>query len=336
MSDFLRFAELYASRGWYVLPLTPNAKTPHHKLIPHGAKSASDNLETIRQWWKQCPSANVGIAAGLSRFHIVDIDVKNGDGIAELDALARQHGALPNTAVVVTPTGGLHMYFRTWAGAGLPNKKLSKNVDTRGINGYVVAPPSQIDGVAYRWEVKPKDSGVALLPAWVRDILSAEPVTATAEAVQGVRLNALPSHATSDKANAYALSAIQRVMDDIQGAAVGMRHDTFRDTAVRLVSLKMATWHTVDFSPEAVYWEAIAANPTVKDAVFMGEAERCIATAWAQATPAIAPQLKPHVRVGSEVTLRDGTRGKVGRFDATAERVRVGAGWFAYSEVVAW
>jgi putative DNA primase/helicase len=84
---------------------------------------------------------------------VVDLDVKNGmNGIDEFDALAMAQKIDVNTVQAWTPSGGLHLYFS--GGAGLHNTagKLGPGIDTRSNGGYVVAPPSVIDGKAYKWD----------------------------------------------------------------------------------------------------------------------------------------------------------------------------------------
>jgi AAA domain-containing protein/bifunctional DNA primase/polymerase-like protein len=71
--------------------------------------------------------------------------------------------------VTRTLGGGSHLYF---AGS-LPSTvaKLGAGLDTRGIGGYVLVPPSVVDGKPYAVE---EDTDLAELPSWVSDLVSAK------------------------------------------------------------------------------------------------------------------------------------------------------------------
>jgi hypothetical protein len=85
---------------------------------------------------------------------------------------------LASAPMAITPRGGRHFYFRQPHQAKLGNSvgKLASNVDTRGNGGYVLSPPSVVDGKAYRW-VNELDIGPAdlpLTPAWLLDALDGQ------------------------------------------------------------------------------------------------------------------------------------------------------------------
>ena len=81
----------YASRGWPVLPLysveggrctcgDAACRSPgKHPRTQHGVKDASAKSRQINLWWRWWPSANVGIATGVtSGLLVLDIDPRNG------------------------------------------------------------------------------------------------------------------------------------------------------------------------------------------------------------------------------------------------------------------
>src|SRR5688572_22199372 len=85
----------YAERGWLILPLHSvingqctcgNAecaqsagKHPLAELVPHGLKEATTDASTVRRWFTQKPSANIGIATGTSsHLMVLDIDPRHG------------------------------------------------------------------------------------------------------------------------------------------------------------------------------------------------------------------------------------------------------------------
>ena len=153
----LEAALSYAAHGWCVLPLRPNAKMPDGDLAPHGVKDATTDAAIIRDWWTRNPNANLGVATGgAARLYVVDVDAPQGghtkDGAA---SLAAEGIELPATLTATTPNGGRHYYFTN-------DRTLTKDqvkscadvngllgVDVRASGGYIVAPPSEIDGKRY-------------------------------------------------------------------------------------------------------------------------------------------------------------------------------------------
>jgi hypothetical protein len=151
-SKMLDAALEYARQGVAVLPLWPGKKNPLGKLVPNGHKDAIIDEATLQEWWTQYPGANVGILVGPeSDLFVIDVDNKGGkNGSAELEKLEQQYGTLPPTRIVRTPTGGFHYYLKFPAEfRDQPLKKeLAPGIDLK-VNGYVVAPPSTVNGAAY-------------------------------------------------------------------------------------------------------------------------------------------------------------------------------------------
>lgn len=157
----------YAHSGFHVLPLVPGEKRPLTALVPRAAKDASTNVETVAAWWAHEPRANVGLV-GSARLAALDIDVKDGrDGWAVLAELEAEHGALPDTRRVLTPSGGAHLWFQ-------PNGTRPHNFDRAGLElrartRYVVAPPSVVDGERYRFDCDAARA-IASLPPWLAEL----------------------------------------------------------------------------------------------------------------------------------------------------------------------
>ncbi|PRY00699.1 bifunctional DNA primase/polymerase [Allonocardiopsis opalescens] len=143
--DALRLAALgYAARGWPVFPCEPGCKAPLGALVPHGFRDATTDPEVISAWWSRCPDANVAIATGAPAVDVLDVDVKpGGSGFAALDR-AKAAGLLVGAcALVSTPSGGAHVYFKgTTRGCGALSRHF---LDFKASGGYVLAPPSVID-----------------------------------------------------------------------------------------------------------------------------------------------------------------------------------------------
>jgi hypothetical protein len=140
------FAALdYARRGWPVFPCRPGRKLPD---TLHGCKDATVDPDRVASWWWHTPDANIGIATGAPGPDVLDVDTKNGaPGYATLNRLVRAGLAAGAHRLVRTPSGGLHLYY---AGSEQGNGSLPRHgIDFRGAGGYVLAPPSQVDGHSY-------------------------------------------------------------------------------------------------------------------------------------------------------------------------------------------
>lgn len=60
-------------------------------------------------------------------------------------------------SLVATPSGGLHAYF---AGTGQPSGRLPRHhLDFKAVGGYVLAPPSVVNGTSYRLLVRWPEAG---------------------------------------------------------------------------------------------------------------------------------------------------------------------------------
>jgi hypothetical protein len=147
VADLLSAALRYAAAGWPVHPCRPDAKEP---LTVHGVKDATTDPATITRWWTRWPDANVAVACGAPGPDVVDFDVAKGKPGPASFARLRAAGLLAGArAVVTTPSGGWHLYF-----TGSPNRQgngaLARHgVDFRGAGGFVVVPPSAVDGRPY-------------------------------------------------------------------------------------------------------------------------------------------------------------------------------------------
>ncbi|MBO7938937.1 bifunctional DNA primase/polymerase [Streptomyces sp. S9] len=126
--------------------------------LGHGVHDATADPKRLDELFDAAPHATgYGIACGCGNEPLlgVDLDRKNGvDGVASLDALAEQHGFIvPETTVVATPSGGLHLWFTGPAGAPVRNSagKLGPGIDVRGYGGYLVGPGSWTPKGIYRF-----------------------------------------------------------------------------------------------------------------------------------------------------------------------------------------
>lgn len=139
-----------ARRGFRVFPLEPNSKTP---AIMGWPKKATTDEAAIRRWWTDpvlgWPQAyGVGVATGQGLV-VVDLDVKH-DGELALQLLEGANEDLPATLRVRTPSGGLHLYFRSDAGLRNSASRIAPGIDIRGDGGFVVGPGTEINKKPYQ------------------------------------------------------------------------------------------------------------------------------------------------------------------------------------------
>jgi hypothetical protein len=136
-----------AARGWPVLPCQPGQKTPATR---HGVRDATTDPGQITAWFGRQPDWNLAIATGAPGPDVLDVDQHGeaGNGYAAFRQL-RAAGLLDGaSAYVRTPSGGLHAYF---TGTGQRNSHLpGHHLDFRSRGGYVLTPPSRIDGKPYQ------------------------------------------------------------------------------------------------------------------------------------------------------------------------------------------
>lgn len=167
-----------AAHGWHVFPVPPGTKKSHKSAEHSGGRKwgATTNTDEIRADWTQWPQANVGIVTGPeSGFFVIDADTMDGHGIDGLGTFRewiKENGDLLHTLEVLTPSGGLHVYFRYPANMTIQTNsgKLAPGIDVRGAGGMVLAPPSvKPDGTAYKWNNPPGFFDLADAPQWLLD-----------------------------------------------------------------------------------------------------------------------------------------------------------------------
>jgi hypothetical protein len=163
ISPQLTFAQL----GYPVFPCMAGTKRP---ATQHGFEDATTDAKQIERWQSMWPNCNWALATeGLL---IVDIDA--GSNWPTDNDKARDLAAAPT---VTTPRGGRHHYFRQPPNTEYRNtaSTLTEHVDTRATGGYVLIPPSVVDGKAYRWvdgEIECSPDELPLPPQWLIDALA--------------------------------------------------------------------------------------------------------------------------------------------------------------------
>lgn len=175
-SPLLIAALEYARQGWRIFPLAPGSKKPLEGSA--GFKDATDDMATVRAWWEANPQANIGLAtAGLLA---VDIDPEGLAWFHGLDHELRLD--LGRGRRSQTPRGGSHFIFRQPEGANWASGQsvITKGVDHKADDGYIVAPPSIYKGRPYSWtegamapDFGPED--LAEPAAWLVKLLKRKP-----------------------------------------------------------------------------------------------------------------------------------------------------------------
>ena len=237
-----------AELGYRIFPCAPDGKRPLIKAWPDNATS---DIDKIRDWWAKTPAANVGLPTGsVNSIFVLDVDVKNdAGGLESLRELEQQFGPIPPTGTVTTPTGGLHFYFQ-YDGAQVVRNKAGfrPGLDIRGEGGYVVAPPSVIDGKSYTFR-NSIDSPIAVAPSWLFDIIDSRSGTTKSPIVQ----------------------------QDFAGAVEGARNDTI----FRYASSLIARGLPYTDSKELVLLKAKSCNPPLSEC----EATSCLDSAFGRYAP---------------------------------------------------
>lgn len=175
----------YIDNGWNIFPVTPGEKRPLSAALKSGSQNSvldtpltEDDIEAI---WSEYPDANLAAHTGpASQIAVVDIDVaknetemKAGKRSPEQakDTAKRLLAVFGETRVHRSPSGGYHLIYRYTPlcdGVGrridafkkLPNKHAVvliedsspvdlANVDILAGDGYILIPPSTIDGKSY-------------------------------------------------------------------------------------------------------------------------------------------------------------------------------------------
>jgi hypothetical protein len=237
--------------GWHVLPCRPGAKLP---ATPHGFHDATDDPDRVLAWWDAVPTYNIAVATGaVSGLVVLDVDP---GGAATMADLIRTHGPLPRTTAVRTPRGGWHGYYRH-PGVPVPCSagKLGRNVDVRGDGGYVLTPPSTVNGTAYTWRDDPWPGPPALaeLPAAWLELLTVDP-----EPVRPTRPATPPVPGVAGRLASWTTAAVRGELEAVLAAPVGTRNHTLNRAAFRLGQLTAAG--ALDQEAATVALEAAAAG----------------------------------------------------------------------------
>ncbi|MFI6485724.1 bifunctional DNA primase/polymerase [Nonomuraea sp. NPDC050663] len=149
----------------------------------HGFHAATTDAERITDWWTRSSQSGVGVACGPAGLVVIDIDAHRdavpdrghllpgipipeevdlaglASGYHTLGLLAALRGAPDpahdtNTLRVRTPSGGLHVWYRTnvpllCSAGSNSGRALAWQVDIRASGGYIIAPGTRTTNGTY-------------------------------------------------------------------------------------------------------------------------------------------------------------------------------------------
>jgi hypothetical protein len=140
-------AELYCLLGYAVIPIWGDMDPARAKVAAvewGGYQRRRPSLEQVREWFRDGDYAGLAIVTGpISGLVVLDFDEPE-----LLQEFKRSYPDLVETRTIQTRRG-YHLYFGLAPGLSVPSRKVA-GVDLLAAGRYVVAPPTVIDGVAYK------------------------------------------------------------------------------------------------------------------------------------------------------------------------------------------
>jgi hypothetical protein len=178
--------------------------------------------------------ANPAVVTGrVSGVVVVDVDPRAG-GDRALAELERRHGDLPWSAVVETPSGGVHVYLAHPGGRVVNSaSRIGLGVDVRGDGGLALLPPSRRPDGIYRWTVGGPGQVPGMPAAWAA-LLRPPPRPAIAATRTG------PGAAHGPDGHGQAAARLAGVLRAVHRAPVGQRNSTLHWAACRLAEIVAA------------------------------------------------------------------------------------------------
>lgn len=145
----------YVDLGAALCPIPGGGKSPVG-CIASFAHDWSRDPKQWAEWSKQFPGCNWIMVAGPSNKIVVDIDVKKVGRDAAWSKWVEwctSHDLPVYTPQVQTPSQGWHLYFDCDTPDLRQPPLLPGVIDVRAGNGFVLIPPSQVEGKGYAWLV---------------------------------------------------------------------------------------------------------------------------------------------------------------------------------------
>lgn len=158
-------AQRYAEKcGWHLLPMGEVGEAGL------GAASATSDVATLREWFRERPSANLGWVPSRSGAVVFSIDSSSG-GQATFRQLAS--GPLPDTIEWVESPWQGHIAFTVDDPSEFGNNRrsLGPGVELVVGNAAVAVPPSISPGGRHHWARSPFVQEVTRMPGWLKEKL---------------------------------------------------------------------------------------------------------------------------------------------------------------------
>lgn len=153
MSKWETLNKLYLDKGLKIFPVKENGKTP---LIPKWQTDCSKDFMQVLYWYENAKNCNWGLPASQNNLFVIDLDMHEVDGVGNFTKLLEDLDLNINTLIQHTPTGGVHIIFKS--DDELKNVSNSSNsfpnfpgIDIR-TDGYIVVEPSTINSNGYLFE----------------------------------------------------------------------------------------------------------------------------------------------------------------------------------------
>jgi len=229
----------WAADGVCACPNGTECSSPaKHPMTPNGFNDATDNPDTISEWWERWPTANIGAPTG-DTFDVIDID----GGAAAWAQLTAKHGTPTHIAVAMTGrgAGGFHYYTTPGGQKTIPSGKrgLPAKIEIKGQGGYIVVPPSvHATGRAYQW-IKPIDGemhGDIDWPEWLANVTAAETKPTPPPPSAPINNPNIPA----DRVSRYGAAVLTRACDLVRNAGEGGRWNAVALEAVPLAARAVA------------------------------------------------------------------------------------------------
>ncbi|SRR6266545_3550567 len=211
------------ARGLYVVPVHSQTRKPLVKWgdvdrlgFPTDGPRCRDIVvgsglpysSWLAYWWDRWPDAGAAVLTGRSRLLVVDVDVGH-NGHRSLRNLEVE---LPETLVMATRHGGIHIYLRVQRLVRSTAGVLGEGLDTRSHRGLAVCPPTP----GYRVLI---DRDIAPAPA---ELVTRCP-SVTRDRRRGVSKSVTSRYLFEDEVTQAILAhALRRIAE----SGPGQRHDT--------------------------------------------------------------------------------------------------------------
>ncbi|MEU0557433.1 bifunctional DNA primase/polymerase [Dactylosporangium sp. NPDC006015] len=221
-------------------------------MFCHGLYAATLDPQRVTAMVAAQPDGLLAIRTGaVAGLVVVDIDPGHGGAL--------DPALMPETACVVTGSGGWHLYYRHPGTTVLNSQgRLGEGIDVRGDGGYVVAPPSihPRTGRPYRWI---GDRPVVEMPP---------PLVTACRPAPAAEASASTTRATSSTPAGGISSPdalLRSLLDTIRRAPKGRRRATLYGSARGVARMVAANAISTHDALNALYDAGISAGQTDRE-----------------------------------------------------------------------